>query len=302
MNLGAAAGRGRTRRKRKGKKGVSGMSTLVAIAYPEQGRAREVMDVLKQLQAQHLIEMDDAVAVVKDDEGKIKLDQAVSLTGAGAAGGALWGMLIGLLFLSPLLGAAVGAATGAIGAKMSDYGLDDNFARQLGAQLRPGTSALLGPLPKRHCAWAIDVEVSVRRYGRPGRFSAMPADPAPTWARGPGVRPVPRRRGPVTPRPPASPPAAAPPRSPPVSTDAAATACPRARAPPRSGDVLPRRSARPSARCTPSAPTGCSPARPARCPTPLRSTPAPAPPPSPTASPSPAPVASHPAGRSARPS
>jgi uncharacterized membrane protein len=119
------------------------MSTLVAIAYPEQGRAREVMDILKQLQAQHLIELDDAVAVVKDDEGKIKLDQAVNLTGAGAAGGALWGMLIGLLFLSPLFGAAVGAATGALVSKASDYGVDDNFAQQLGSQLRPGSSALL---------------------------------------------------------------------------------------------------------------------------------------------------------------
>ena len=119
------------------------MSTLVAIAYPEPGRAREVMDILKQLQAQHLVELDDAVAVVKDDEGKIKLDQAVSLTGAGAAGGALWGMLIGLLFLSPLLGAAIGAASGAIGAKMSDYGVDDNFARELGSRLQPGSSALL---------------------------------------------------------------------------------------------------------------------------------------------------------------
>ena len=42
----------------------------------------------------------DAVVVEHQPDGKIKLHQAMSTTGAGAAGGALWGGLIGLIFLA----------------------------------------------------------------------------------------------------------------------------------------------------------------------------------------------------------
>jgi uncharacterized membrane protein len=51
-------------------------------------------------------------------------------------------MLIGVLFLNPLLGAAVGAASGAVGGAITDIGVDDEFMKQLGETLTPGTSAL----------------------------------------------------------------------------------------------------------------------------------------------------------------
>ena len=51
-------------------------------------------------------------------------------------------MLIGLLFLMPLAGMAVGAVTGAIMGKFADYGIDNNFIKEVGKQITPGTSAL----------------------------------------------------------------------------------------------------------------------------------------------------------------
>jgi uncharacterized membrane protein len=50
--------------------------------------------------------------------------------------------LIGLLFLAPWLGAAVGAISGAIAAKMSDFGVHDNFIKEVGNSIQPGNSAL----------------------------------------------------------------------------------------------------------------------------------------------------------------
>ena len=73
--------------------------------------------------------------------GKMKLHQP-SLAGLGAASGALWGGLIGLIFLMPLLGMAVGAASGAAGGAMSDYGIDDNFMKELGNKLPEGGAAV----------------------------------------------------------------------------------------------------------------------------------------------------------------
>jgi uncharacterized membrane protein len=119
------------------------MSTLVAIAYPDLATAERVRGELVSATKEHLVQLEDAVIVEHDADGKIKLHQATSPAAAGAAGGALWGGLIGLLFLAPVVGMAVGAASGALGGKMADVGVDDSFMKDLGAKLQPGTVALI---------------------------------------------------------------------------------------------------------------------------------------------------------------
>ena len=119
------------------------MSNLVAIAYPDFDTAERVRQEQIQATKEHLVKLDDAVVVECQPDGKIKLHQAVSTTGAGAAGGALWGGLIGLLFLAPLVGMAVGAASGALAGKMTDTGVNDQFMKDLGAKLQPGNAALI---------------------------------------------------------------------------------------------------------------------------------------------------------------
>jgi uncharacterized membrane protein len=118
------------------------MSTLVVVEYPDQYRAAEVLAALRRLNNQYLIDLEDACYVTKDARGKIKLTQNTSLTGAGAAWGGMWGMLIGLLFFMPFLGLAIGAGLGAITAKLSDFGIDDKFAKQVAHDLQPNTSAI----------------------------------------------------------------------------------------------------------------------------------------------------------------
>jgi uncharacterized membrane protein len=60
--------------------------------------------------------------------------------------GMLMGTLVGLLFLNPLAGliagGLVGAGSGALRGKFSDYGIDDDFIRELGNTIEPNTSAL----------------------------------------------------------------------------------------------------------------------------------------------------------------
>jgi uncharacterized membrane protein len=119
------------------------MSTLIAIAYPDAETAEKVRAELVQATKEKLVELQDAVVVEHQADGKIKLHQAVSTTGAGAAGGAMWGGLIGLLFLAPLFGMALGAASGAIAGKATDVGVDDDFMKTLGEKLEPGGAALI---------------------------------------------------------------------------------------------------------------------------------------------------------------
>jgi uncharacterized membrane protein len=118
------------------------MSTLVAFAYPDEVMARAALAELGELQKQQLITIDDAV-IAHHQGDKIKLDQAISTTGAGALGGALWGGLFGLIFLVPIAGMAIDAASGAIAGKMTDVGIDDSFAKELETKLGPGKVALV---------------------------------------------------------------------------------------------------------------------------------------------------------------
>jgi uncharacterized membrane protein len=118
------------------------MSDLVVIAFPDAQTAFSMRAELSKLQKEYLIDMEDVVVVTKDEDGKVKLHQAVSLTAMGAVGGGFWGMLIGLLFLNPLLGAAVGAGAGALSGKLSDIGVNDDFMKGLADSFQPGSAAV----------------------------------------------------------------------------------------------------------------------------------------------------------------
>jgi uncharacterized membrane protein len=86
------------------------MSTLVVVGYKDIHKAEEVRLQLLKLQRDYLLDLEDAVVVVKNTEGKVKLHQIFNLTSAGAITGGFWGSLVGLMFLNPLLGLAVGAS------------------------------------------------------------------------------------------------------------------------------------------------------------------------------------------------
>lgn len=118
------------------------MSELIVIAYNDKFKAEEVRLSLLRMQQDYLVDLEDAVVAVKDENGKVKLNQIHHLVGAGAVGGSFWGLLIGLLFMNPLLGVAVGAATGAVMGALSDVGINDQFMKELGRTLTPGSSAL----------------------------------------------------------------------------------------------------------------------------------------------------------------
>lgn len=126
------------------------MADLVCVAFEDPTTADRALTELTALQKEFVIQLKDACVVVRSPDGEIHLHQAMPLvrTGAVAGGtsGALWGTLIGLLFLNPLagmaLGAGVGAASGALAGKLSDYGIPDDFIKELGATIKPNSSAL----------------------------------------------------------------------------------------------------------------------------------------------------------------
>ncbi len=97
---------------------------------------------LFELQREYIIKLADAVIATKSVNGQVQLHQVVNTTASGAVRGTFWGLLIGVLFLNPLLGAAMGAAGGALGGALTDFGINDQFMKQLAESIHPGESAL----------------------------------------------------------------------------------------------------------------------------------------------------------------
>jgi len=118
------------------------MGNLVVFAFDNELGAQHTLEEVERLQAGNLIKVDDAATAVRRIGGKVKVKQVKSMAGAGALGGAFWGMLFGLLFFAPFLGMAVGAATGALFGKAADFGINDDFIREVSDAVQPGTSAL----------------------------------------------------------------------------------------------------------------------------------------------------------------
>lgn len=114
---------------------------LVAILMDNVTTAREARVEIANMASEHLVQLEDAVVVYKED-GDVKLDQAVNLSAAGAMGGAWWGVLIGALAgvltggtgtaLAAMMGAgaAGGAAGGALGGWLSDAGISDEMMKK----------------------------------------------------------------------------------------------------------------------------------------------------------------------------
>ena len=118
------------------------MSELIVIGYDNLEKAEHARDTLFGLAREYLVDVQDAVVATADEHGKIKLNQHVNTLAIGASGGAFWGILVGMIFFNPILGVAAGAATGAIAGALTDYGINDNFMRDVASVLQPGQSAL----------------------------------------------------------------------------------------------------------------------------------------------------------------
>ena len=126
------------------------MSDLIVIGFDSTEEADKVLLKLNSLRKEYLIDLEDAVVVVRDAEGKVHLKQSINLPTVGAASGllsgSLWGGLVGLLFLNPLagfaIGGALGAGAGALSGSLADYGIDDDFIKSLGSTIPNNSSAL----------------------------------------------------------------------------------------------------------------------------------------------------------------
>src|SRR5262245_64365873 len=88
------------------------MAELIVVGFKQDMyRASEVLNTLQDMNNSWVVDLHDAVAVYRDYNGKLRVDQSYQpTTGQGAAWGGLFGGLLGALFAAPFTGGASFAA------------------------------------------------------------------------------------------------------------------------------------------------------------------------------------------------
>jgi uncharacterized membrane protein len=140
------------------------VAELIVVGFKkDMYRASDVLNQLQRMNEDWAVDLHDAVAVYRDYNGKLRVDQSFQMTtGEGAGWGGLWGSLIGATLAIPFTGGASGAAVagalaagalggGALGASAGaldaswwkdEFGIPDEFVKQIGAMIQPGDSAV----------------------------------------------------------------------------------------------------------------------------------------------------------------
>ncbi|MCB8983960.1 MAG: DUF1269 domain-containing protein [Ardenticatenaceae bacterium] len=118
-------------------------TNIVAVTFTEMDGAEKLLKTVHGLVKENLVELDDAVVVVKNEVGKLKVKETTDLTkGKGAAKGGTLGFVVGLLLGGPIGGALLGAAAGALLARKVDLGIPKDKIDMVTAELSPGSSLL----------------------------------------------------------------------------------------------------------------------------------------------------------------
>jgi uncharacterized membrane protein len=119
------------------------MANLVVLKFDTPDGADKGLELAVSLQKQQLLQIKDAAIVTwPTGRKRPKTRQHPGLVTAGALDGAFWGLLFGILFFVPVIGMAVGAAIGALSSHLSDYGIDEDFIKQVRSKVTEGTSGL----------------------------------------------------------------------------------------------------------------------------------------------------------------
>ena len=95
------------------------MAELIVVGFKkDMYRASEVLNNLLDLNDDWVVDLHDAVAVYRDNKGKLRVDQSYQMTtGEGAALGGLWGLVIGATLAIPFtMGASAAVAASAMAA------------------------------------------------------------------------------------------------------------------------------------------------------------------------------------------
>jgi uncharacterized membrane protein len=133
---------------------------VVIAAYADEDGAKKALAELKAAQKEKVIGIKDAAVLRKDKDSKLHVSETGDMTGTrGAVYGGVAGAVLGVI-AGPVGWAALGGATiGGLVAKLKDSGFDNKRLETVGANLTPGTSAIVAVIEH---TWVTQIEDMLR--------------------------------------------------------------------------------------------------------------------------------------------
>jgi uncharacterized membrane protein len=122
---------------------MNAKGNLWVVAFDGVTQAEAFRGKLLGMRNRDIIALSDVVLVERNLDGSFAATRENFSASGAMFGASLVGLLAGLVLTQPLLGAAIGAAIGAAGATaIKGMGLDEDFIREVGDLIKPGTAAL----------------------------------------------------------------------------------------------------------------------------------------------------------------
>ncbi len=108
------------------------MAHLLVVAFDSLGAADEVLCRLRSLQREHLVDLEDACVVQRDEQGGLHLKQVVGRPPDGFLSKGFWRRLMAHIF----------PGDGTRGAHRMEITLSRSFVQEVSEKLKPGASAI----------------------------------------------------------------------------------------------------------------------------------------------------------------
>ena len=116
---------------------------ILIVTFNDMEKADKAYDSLEQWQKENLIEIGDAVVLVKDEGGKVKVHETHEFTSKkGAVWGGAAGAIVGLMVGGPIGGLVLGAAAGGLLAKGIDVGVSNEEIEAVEEAMNDASSAI----------------------------------------------------------------------------------------------------------------------------------------------------------------
>ena len=141
------------------------MTVYGAVTFEEKAKAKDFFEKLEGLQKEHQLDMQDAILVVKDEDGELKVKQTKDVTAKrGAIAGGAIGLVIGVVVGGPIGGALLGGAVGAFSGKKVDLGIPDDRVTAVSEAMHNSSSAILLRIDESHSNIAL-LRAAIKQSG-----------------------------------------------------------------------------------------------------------------------------------------
>jgi uncharacterized membrane protein len=122
--------------------GMEPPQRVLVLVYPEHETAVRAYDLVRQLDHEGRVKVQDAAIVRCLDNGEVEVVSTHRHAVKSGAHAAFWGLLLGGFLALPVVGLVLAGATVAAGSHMSDRAKERAFGDRVRELLKPGHSAI----------------------------------------------------------------------------------------------------------------------------------------------------------------